>query len=93
MQFLETAAQVEPFVLESFKLNLILFKISGCLHSFNSFSLLIACAYVKHVIAGNLHTRLRKREVTGGHRLEEYQDHPLDLGLGLRTCHLGAADK
>jgi len=43
-------------------------------------------------IARNLHTRLRKREVTGGHRLEEYQDHPLDLGLGLLTCHLGAAD-
>lgn len=44
-------------------------------------------------IARNQHMRPRNHVVTGGPRLVEPQDHPLDPGLGLRTCHPGAADK
>ena len=74
-------------------LNLILFELSSCsLPKTCSFSVLLACAYVKYVIVGNQHMRLRKHGVTGGHRLVELQDHPLVLGLGPLTCHPGAAD-
>ena len=74
-------------------LNLILFELSSCsLPKTYSFSVLLACAYVKYVIVGNQHMRLRKQGVTGGHRLVELQDHPLVLGLGPLMCHPGAAD-
>lgn len=41
----------------------------------------------------NLHTILREHEDIGSHHLDEYQDHPLDLDLGLLTFRPGQVDE
>lgn len=41
----------------------------------------------------NLHMNLREHELGTGIHLVELQDHLLDLGLGLLTCHPGVADE
>jgi hypothetical protein len=44
-------------------------------------------------MARKQHMTLMKHEGTGDLRLEEYQDHLLDLDLGLLICHPSGADK